>query len=70
MPSKPYQSLFSWNLFLMNIGDSLDNIDIISLVTVGVRNTIEVILTEFGGPGPVRCSVSGNINVNAVISAF
>ncbi len=52
------------------IGDSLDNIDISSLVTVGVRNMIEVILTEFGGPGPVRCSVSGNINVNAVISAF
>ncbi|MFA5409532.1 MAG: hypothetical protein WC343_12235 [Bacilli bacterium] len=67
VPGAPFSGEGGAGLY---VGDSLDNIDISSLVTVGVRNTIEIILTEFGGPGPVRCSVSGNINVNAVISAF
>lgn len=52
------------------IGDEISSVDISNLVAVGQKNTIELAITEFGGPGPVRCSVSGNINVNAVISAF
>lgn len=67
VPGAPFSGDGGTGLY---IGDSLDNIDISGLVTVGVVNTIEVILTEFGGAGPVRCAVSGNVNVNAVISAF
>jgi hypothetical protein len=54
----------------MYIGDSLGPLDISSLATVGIKNTIAVTLTEWGGPGPVKCSISGNVNVNSVISAF
>jgi hypothetical protein len=54
----------------MYIGDSLGSLDISSLVTVGIKNSIAVTLTEWGGAGPVKCSISGNVNVNAVISAF
>jgi hypothetical protein len=67
VPGAPFSGDGGTGLY---IGDSLDNIDISGLVTVGVQNSISITLTEFGGPGPVRCSVSGNINVNAVISAF
>jgi hypothetical protein len=52
------------------VGDSLGPLDISSLVTVGIKNSIAVTLTEWGGAGPVKCSVSGNVNVNAIISAF
>lgn len=62
VPGSPFQDLY--------VGDSLDNIDITSLVTVGQKNTISVQVTEYGGTSAVRCSVSGNINVNAIISAF
>jgi len=52
------------------IGDQISNIDISNLVTVGQQNTIILNVSEFGGSSTVRCSVSGNINVNAIISAF
>jgi hypothetical protein len=67
VPGSPFSGSGGTGLY---IGDSLDNIDISSLVSVGVQNSISITLTEFGGPGPVKCSVSGNVNVNAVISAF
>ena len=52
------------------IGDSIDAIDISDLVTVGAQNTIELSISEFGGSDVVRCSLSGNVNVSAIISAF
>jgi hypothetical protein len=67
VPGSPFSGSGGTGLY---IGDSLDNIDISGLVSVGVQNSISITLTEFGGPGPVKCSVSGNVNVNAVISAF
>ena len=67
VPGSPFSGDDGAGLY---IGDSLDNIDISDLVVVGQKNTIEITLAEFGGAGPVRCSVSGTVNVNAVISAF
>ena len=67
VPGSPFSGALGAGLY---IGDSIDNVDISSLVTVGTKNTIDLTISEFGGPGPVRCSLSGNINVNAVISAF
>jgi hypothetical protein len=52
------------------IGDRLDNIDISDLVSVGGNNTLVYQLSEYGGSNPVKCSLSGNVSVNAIISAF
>jgi hypothetical protein len=52
------------------IGDSLDNIDISELVSVGSRNTLTFEVSEYMGQGPVKCSISGNVSVSAIISAF
>ena len=67
VPGSPFSGALGAGLY---IGDSLDNIDISSLVTVGQKNVIGLAISEFGGPGPVKCSLAGNVNVNAVISAF
>jgi hypothetical protein len=42
----------------------------LTIVSVGVQNTIGITLTEFSRKGQAKCSVSGNMNVNAAISAF
>jgi hypothetical protein len=52
------------------IGDSLDNIDISELVSVGSRNTLTFEVSEYMGQGPVKCSISGIVSVSAIISAF
>jgi hypothetical protein len=62
VPGSPFNDLY--------VGDSLDNIDISSLVTVGIRNSLTLTISEWGGSGVVKCAISGNVNVNAVISAF
>ena len=67
VPGSPFSGDGGTGLY---VGDSLDAIDITDLVVVGQKNTIQVTISEFGGSDPVRCSLSGNVNVNAVISAF
>jgi len=52
------------------IGDSLDSIDISSLVNVGETNEITVQVAAYGAADPVKCNISGNVNVSAIISAF
>lgn len=52
------------------IGDSLANIDLSDLVVVGSTNALTFELSEYLGSNPVKCSLSGNVSVNAVISAF
>lgn len=52
------------------IGDSLDSIDISSLVNVGETNEITVQVAAYGAANPVKCNISGNVNVSAIISAF
>lgn len=52
------------------IGDSLHNIDLSGLVTVGTNNTLTFELSEYLGSNPVKCSISGNVSVSAIISAF
>jgi len=52
------------------IGDSLDSIDISSLVNVGEVNEITVEAHAYGAADPVKCNISGNVNVSAIISAF
>lgn len=52
------------------VGDSLDNIDISSLVSVGSTNSLVFELSEYGGAALVRCALAGNVNVSAVISSF
>lgn len=52
------------------VGDSLDNIDISSLVSVGSTNSLVFELSEYGGDALVRCALAGNVNVSAVISSF
>jgi len=52
------------------IGDSLDNIDISDLVTVGAQNEITIQVAAYGAADPVKCSITGNVNVSAIISAF
>ncbi len=52
------------------IGDSLDNIDISDLVTVGEQNEITIQVAAYGAADPVKCNISGNVNVSAIISAF
>jgi hypothetical protein len=52
------------------IGDSLDAIDLSGLVTVGGKSSLTISLSEYGGSGTVKCAISGNVNVSAVISAF
>ena len=67
VPGSPFSGDGGTGLY---IGDSIDNIDISDLVEVGERNTIELSISEFGGSDVVRCSLSGNVNVSAIISAF
>lgn len=67
VPGSPFSGGLGTGLY---VGDSLDNIDISELVLVGQKNTITIQVSEFGGSGPVRCSISGNVNVNGIISAF
>jgi hypothetical protein len=52
------------------IGDSLSDIDISDLVRVGQNNIITLSVSEWGGSGPVRCAVSGGVQVSSIISAF
>ena len=52
------------------IGDSLDNIDISDLVNVGQQNEITIQVSAYGSANPVKCSITGNVNVSAIISAF
>ncbi len=52
------------------IGDNLANIDLSGLVKVGATNALTFELSEYLGSNPVKCSLSGNVSVNAVISAF
>ena len=52
------------------VGDSIDNIDISSLASVGSTNSLVFELSEYGGTALVRCALAGNINVSAIISAF
>jgi len=67
VPGSPFSGAGGTGLY---IGDSIDNIDISDLVDVGERNTIELSISEFGGSDVVRCSLSGNVNVSSIISAF
>lgn len=67
VPGSPFSGVAGAGLY---VGDSIDSIDISSLVVVGQKNTIAITVSEWGGSGAVKCSVSGNVNVNAVISAF
>lgn len=67
VPGSPFSGAGGTGLY---IGDSIDAIDISDLVTVGAQNTIELSISEFGGSDVVRCSLSGNVNVSAIISAF
>lgn len=67
VPGSPFSGAGGTGLY---IGDSIDAIDISDLVTVGAQNTIEMSISEFGGSDVVRCSISGNVNVSAIISAF
>jgi hypothetical protein len=67
VPGSPFSGSGGTGLY---IGDSIDNIDISDLVTVGQRNTISLSVSEFGGSNMVRCSLSGNVNVSSIISAF
>ena len=67
VPGSPFTGNGGAGLY---VGDSLDDIDISDMVTVGSKNTIQITISEFGGSEPVRCSISGNVNVNAVISAW
>lgn len=67
VPGSPFLGSGGTGLY---VGDSLDAIDITALATVGTKNTLTLEITEFGGSGPVRCSLSGQVAVNAVISAF
>lgn len=67
VPGSPFSGNGGTGLY---IGDSVENLDISSLVTVGSLNTIELAITEFGGSGVVKCAISGNVNVSAIISAF
>lgn len=67
VPGSPFSGAGGTGLY---IGDSIDAIDISDLVTVGAQNTIELSISEFGGSDVVRCSLSGNVNVSSIISAF
>ena len=67
VPGSPFNGSLGTGLY---VGDSISDVDITSLVTVGQQNTITYALSEFNGSETVKCSVSGGINVNAVISAF
>lgn len=67
VPGSPFSGSGGTGLY---VGDSLDAIDLTDLATVGTKNTLTLEVTEFGGAGPVRCSISGQVAVNAVISAF
>jgi hypothetical protein len=67
VPGAPFSGDGGTGLY---IGDEISSVDISNLVVVGQKNTIEITLTEWGGTGPVRCSVSGQISVNAIVSAF
>ena len=67
VPGSPFSGDGGTGLY---VGDSIDNIDISELVTLGQKNTIELSISEFGGSDVVRCSLSGNVNVSAIISAF
>ena len=67
VPGSPFTGDGGTGLY---IGDNLNNIDISDLCVVGQKNEIEITVSEYGGSDPVRCSISGNVNVNAVISAF
>lgn len=52
------------------VGDSIDNIDISSLASVGSTNSLVFELSEYGGSALVKCALAGNVNVSAIISAF
>jgi len=67
VPGSPFSGDGGTGLY---IGDSIDNIDISDLVEVGEKNDIELSISEFGGSDVVRCSLSGNVNVSSIISAF
>lgn len=67
VPGSPFSGAGGTGLY---IGDTIDNIDISDLVKVGAQNAIELSISEFGGSDVVRCSISGNVNVSAIISAF
>ena len=67
VPGSPFSGAGGTGLY---VGDTIDNIDISDLVVVGAQNTIELSISEFGGSDVVRCSISGNVNVSAIISAF
>jgi len=67
VPGSPFSGAGGTGLY---IGDSIDAIDISDLVKVGAQNAIELSISEFGGSDVVRCSISGNVNVSAIISAF
>jgi hypothetical protein len=67
VPGSPFNGNLGTGLY---IGDDISNVDISSLVTIGQKNTIAYAITEFGGSGTVKCSLSGGINVNGVVSAF
>ena len=67
VPGSPFSGEGGTGLY---VGDSIDFIDISDLVNVGAYNTIELSISEFGGSDVVRCSLSGNVNVSSIISAF
>lgn len=51
-------------------GDSISDIDITSLVNVGSDNVIWIGLSEYGGVGPVRCSLNGSVNSKYFITTI
>jgi hypothetical protein len=67
VPGSPFSGNLGTGLY---IGDSIDACDISSLVVIGQKNVITLAISEWGGPGPVRCSLSGQVSASGVISAF
>ena len=66
-PGSPYSGGSGTGLY---IGDSVSFIDLTSLLVLGQKNTLSLAISEWGGPGPVKCSLSANVNITSVISAF
>jgi len=52
------------------IDDTINDIDISSLVNITGDNTLRISISEYGGSNPVRAAINGSISSKYVLNSY